>query len=135
MKPENVLLALVALSCAGCTPVREYAPSEKPEFVTIRQAKFYQYGPLQPGQPETLERETFVHLSTWEPGFSKVQLPDGRTGYVANEAIRLAPPAARAVGDEELFPERYTVQLPEPDLTMPVADIPDSPQKPPPSRR
>ncbi len=135
MKPENVLLAAVAWSCAGCTPVHVFAPSDAPEFVTIRQARFYQYGPLQPGRPEKLDRETFVRLSTWEPGYSKVQLADGRSGYVANEEIRLAPPAARPVGDEELFPERYAVLMPEPDLTMPVADVPASPQKPPLSRR
>ena len=134
MKPEYAIFAAIALGYPGCTPVQVYAPDQAPEYVTKRKVDFFPYGPQQPGPPEILERETFVKIQSWEPGYSKVTLGDGRSGYVANEEIRVAPPAARPVADEELFPERYALLIPEPDLTMPVEDVPEDAKKVPPSR-
>lgn len=124
MKPDWLLAGTLAL--AACAPTQVFPPELAPEYVTRRTAKFYLYGPQQPGRPEPLPKETYVRLQREEHGFSVVQLADGRSGYVATEDIRLAPPSARAVSEAELFPERFEPppEMPEPDLTTPVSDVP-----------
>ncbi len=74
-----------------------------------------------------LARETFVRLLSKEDGFSRVQLADGRAGYVATEDLRPASAAGRAVANAELFPERaveLAPHVPESDFSMPVSEIP-----------
>jgi hypothetical protein len=131
MKHERWILALFAQGIFSCAPLEVYTPENSPEYMTVKYTPLYRRGPQQPGDPDMLEKQTLVRLLTREYGFSRVQLTDGRTGYVATDDIRLAPPPGRAVGERELFPERASERfgelappLPEPDLAMPVAEIP-----------
>lgn len=131
MKHERWILALLAQGVFSCAPLEVYTPENSPEYMTVKLTPWYRRGPQQPGDPDMLKKQTFVRLVTKEYGFSRVQLADGRTGYVATDDIRLAPPPGRAVGERELFPERLVEPappLPEPDLAMPVAEIPQKNQ-------
>jgi hypothetical protein len=127
MKLKGCLLA-VGLVASSCATVRQsYEPGREPEMMTTRETAFYLHGPAQPGRPEMLAPQTFVALSQQESGFSRVRLDDGRFGYLATEDLRVAPPSGRAVAEAELFPERIenvALNFPEPDLTLPVADLP-----------
>lgn len=127
MKLESWMAAVILAGfCAGCAPVEVYSPDKAPEYMTSKEASFFIRGPQQPGAPEILPPETFVRLMRKEYGYSVVKLDDDRAGYIANDDIRVAPPSARAVSDQQLFPERYAaevVNLPEPDLTLPVAEV------------
>ncbi|MFZ4681219.1 MAG: hypothetical protein ACOYMS_01855 [Terrimicrobiaceae bacterium] len=131
MKHEQWILALLTLGLFSCTTAEVYTPENSPEYMTVKYTPLYRRGPQQPGDPDMLEQQTLVRLVTKEYGFSRVQLADGRSGYVATDDIRLAPPSGRAVGERELFPERLVEAappLPEPDLAMPVAEIPQKNQ-------
>lgn len=125
MKP-NLLLCGLIFSLAGCAAPEKYTRDNAPEFMTTRQTAFYKHGPQQPGAPEILAAQTFVRVLQKDSGYTFAQLADGRTGYLATEDLRLAPPGARAVAEAELFPERSVVAapLPEPDFTLPVDDVP-----------
>lgn len=126
MKPDFRILGMIALCCFGCASPEVYTSENAPEFMTNRKSSFFIRGPQQPGAPEELPPQTFFRLMRKEPGYSVVQLGDGRSGYIANEDIRLAPPSGRSVSDEELFPEKYVRARyvePEPDFSMPVQEI------------
>ncbi len=127
MKYNRWLLGL-GLCLTGCASRMEvFAPDQAPEYMVARTTPFYKNGPSQPGRPDQLPPETFVQLKARDAAYSVVALPDGRSGYVATEDLRPAPPTGRAVAGAELFPEKYAdfaaVNLPEPDLTLPVEDI------------
>jgi hypothetical protein len=133
MKHEITIGGFILISfCGGCAHDVTYSPDQAPEYMTDGDTKFFLHGPLQPGLPDELPPQTFVHVLRKEYGYSLVQLSDGRSGYVANENIRVAPPDAPAVSTAELFPETDPiVNEPEPDLTLPVAEMP----APPPSKK
>jgi hypothetical protein len=122
MKP-NLLVYGLLFTLAGCAGPEKYTKD-----MTTRETAFYKHGPQQPGAPDLLPPQTFVRVLEKDSGYTFAQLADGRTGYLATEDLRLAPPSARAVAETELFPERMVVMapLPEPDLTMPVEDIPQT---------
>lgn len=125
MKREaNLLLFLLALG--GCAPVEKYTQTNAPEFMTTRATAFYKHGPQQPGAPDTLQAQTFVRVLARDSGYTYAQLADGRTGYLATDDLRHAPPSARAVTEAELFPEKLAALAPPPppDLTIPVGVIP-----------
>ncbi len=69
-----------------------------------------------------------------EWGYTQILLPDERTGFVATEDIQPAAPMGAAVSEDELFPNRQPsaeplpvveAPLPEPDLQLPVEDVPE----------
>ncbi len=86
-------LALLCLALAGCA-TKAFSPDEAPEYVITKNfSPFYRMGPMQPGGPDgSLPVDTRVKMMTQEMGYSRVQLEDLRTGYVANENIAPAPP-------------------------------------------
>jgi hypothetical protein len=86
------------LLSAGC----ETAPVEPaPEFIGDRvivndYAEFFRLGPQQSGGADlTLRAGDRVMLRRKEFGYSRVQLEDGETGYMANEDLQEAPPEPR----------------------------------------
>jgi hypothetical protein len=87
------LSALLCLALAGCA-TKAFTPDQAPEYVVIKNfSPFYRMGPMQPGGPDgSLPLDTRVKMMSEEMGFSRVQLEDMRTGYVANENIAPAPP-------------------------------------------
>lgn len=82
-------LALFLVSCATKT----FDQSNAPHYaVAAKFAAFYRFGPMQPGGPDlSLRSGDRLRLLRREMGYSFVKIPDGRSGYVANEAIRPAP--------------------------------------------
>lgn len=104
------LPAFLCLVFAGCAN-QVFSPDQAPEFVITKNfAPFYRMGPMQPGGPDgSLPLDTRVKMVSQEMGFSRVQLEDMRTGYVANENIAPAPPrppAAVADSDGPAAPGR-----------------------------
>lgn len=122
---------LLALTLAGCAMREPYPSDMAPEYMTSRSTDFFEYGPMQPGLPEKLEQQTFFTVLDKSSGYSRVQLTNGKTGYVASEDIEPAPPTARAVPADrpsrlrgDAFPDAPATPLPEPDLELPVDDVP-----------
>jgi hypothetical protein len=113
------LPALLCLALAGCAS-KPFSPDQAPEYVVIQNfAPFYRMGPMQPGGPTaSLTLNSRVKMMSQEMGYSRVQLEDMRTGYVANENIAPAPPKppeVATVGDDGSSPsgkkkrgQRYT---------------------------
>ena len=134
MKPERCLWALgVVLGgvLGGCAGAREvFAPGEAPEYLVVRESALYRRGPAQPGRPDRVAAQEIVRLSARDPDYAMVALEDGRTGFMATEDLRPAPPRGQAVDEMDLFPERFArvpdEPLPEPDLALPVQDIPSA---------
>ena len=129
MRPDRWLWVL-ALCAGGCASKMEvYSPETAPEYLTARETSFFRHGPSQPGRPDKLAANTFVQLQSKDPAYCVVRLPDGRSGYVATEDLRVAPPAGRAVADGELFPEQFVrvdSPLPEPDFSLPIEEVPET---------
>jgi len=127
MKLKGYIAGLVSLVLFGCAPVEVYTPENSPEYMTIKKTPFFRYGPKQPGEPDVLQAQTFVKLQRKEYGYSVIQLADGRSGYIATDDIRRAPPAGRAVNQDELFPrhqdEQTFVPPSEPDFSQPVEEV------------
>lgn len=118
---------LPALLLTGCVATENFAPGTAPEYMTARATSFFRYGPMQPGRPETLEPQVSFQVLSKGPGYSRVLLENGTTGYVATEDIKRAPPAGGAVPIDKLFPPPPRVPeppLPEPDFQLPVEEVP-----------
>ena len=109
---------------AGCSGIETFDRKSAPEYVTVKAADFFVHGPMQPGRPAELPAQEFVKLVGKDSGYSIVLLGDGRRGWVDSRCIRPAPPAGRAVAEEEVFPEKALPPPPEPDLKLPVDDVP-----------
>jgi hypothetical protein len=147
------LLVLLVAVVAGCA-TKSFSPEEAPEFViTANFAPFYRMGPMQSGGPDaSLPLDTRVKRLTEEMGYSRVQLEDLRTGYVANENLSPAPPRLPAPaisessspGPRKKRGPRYTGEqvndtplpdpLPPPDLNIApeiVAEPTPTPEPPP----
>jgi len=91
----RTILALgIAGALASCAAPKNFAPDQAPEFVIIRNyTPFYRLSPMQRSGPDaSLPVDTRVKLLSQDMGYSRVQLEDQRTGYVANEAMAVAPP-------------------------------------------
>ena len=84
--------------CEGVnSPKRAAARGAKFFVVKVKSAPFYRLGPAQlNGADKILQKDTLVTLVRPETGFSKVQLASGDQGYVANDYLTTAPPAAIA---------------------------------------
>lgn len=96
-----LILTVLLTSCA--TPTT-FTPEEAPEYVVIHNyTPFYRTGPMQSRGPDaSLPLKTRLKVLSLEMGYSRVQLEDQRTGYVANENIAVAPPPPK----EEEEPSR-----------------------------
>jgi hypothetical protein len=138
------LPALLCLAIAGCAS-KSFTPDQAPEYVIIRNyAPFYRMGPMQPGGPDaSLPVDTRVKMLSEEMGYSRVQLEDMRTGYVANENLAPAPPKPPEVATSGDQPSgrkkrgpRYTGAqvndtplpdpLPPPDLNIAPEIVPEA---------
>lgn len=115
------MAACAAALLAGCAS-ETFAPDAAPEFVVIHnQTPFYHLGPQQTGPPDArLAKDDRLRMLRSEFGYSLMLLPDGRTGYVANEDLDSAPPLPiekrGGLADE--------APLPKPDLAATPADAP-----------
>jgi len=118
---------------AGCSAVEKFDRKSAPDYVTVKATDFFVNGPMQPGRAVELPPQEFVKLLSRDSGYSVVVLGDGRSGWVDSRSLRPAPPSARAVTEEEVFPERAIPPEPEPDLKLPVQDVPEGVKPPPPS--
>jgi len=122
---------------AGCSGTGTVDRKSAPEYLTVAATDFFVHGPMQPGRADELPPQEPVKLLRKDSGYSIVLLGDGRSGWVDSESLRPAPPSGRAVTEEEVFPEKKAnfPPLPEPDLKLPVRDVPQdgfppkSPQK------
>ena len=81
---------LVLCSCSLIT----YDPNARPHMViSDEKAPFFSKGPAQAKGPDAmLANGDEVEVLRKEFGFSFVQLDNGQTGYVANDALVTAPP-------------------------------------------
>lgn len=105
--PYSLLARLpIYLLCAlllGCASTQVYELGQEPEYVVVQNfAPFYSVGPMQPRPDASLPLDTRVKLVRKEMGFSKIQLEDGRVGYVANESIIPAPPRPTPTPEPEI---------------------------------
>ena len=100
------------LALAGCAgPGKKTAQSEKPSpnpatatdhasdqtsdrfAVTLPHTPFYKYGPAQAqGADLSLRKGVVVTLIKRSSGFSRVRIPEGEEGYIANDRLAPAPP-------------------------------------------
>lgn len=103
-------------------------------------ASFYSLGPQQGFGPDsTLRVNDRVRLLRREFGYSRVELADGRMGFVANDEIAPAPPAPEPLDEPDpapaprgtspdeqpyLGPELPDIPLPELDLDIAAEDVP-----------
>jgi hypothetical protein len=91
----RTILALgIVGALASCAAPKNFAPDQAPEFVIIRNyTPFYRVSPMQRSGPDaSLPADTRVKLLSQDMGYSRVQLEDQRTGYVANDYMAAAPP-------------------------------------------
>jgi uncharacterized protein YgiM (DUF1202 family) len=83
--------------------------------VSDERAPFFSKGPAQAKGPDSmLANGDEVEVLRKEFGYSFVQLENGQTGYVANDAVVTAPP--RAPGEDassEIKPESNPCLLPD----------------------
>ena len=95
-------LSVLVFALTGCA-TKTFSPAEAPEFVITQNfAPFYRMGPMQPGGPTaSLPLDTRVKVMSQEMGYSRVQLEDLRTGYVANENMAPAPPRPPEVASSD----------------------------------
>lgn len=95
MSPKTAVQLLatgLVFSMASCA-TKTFDESNAPHYaVAAKFAPFYRFGPMQPGGPDlSLRAGDRLRLLRREMGFSFVKIPDGRTGYVANDAVKPAP--------------------------------------------
>lgn len=118
---------------AGCA-VPEQAPENAPEMIVTRQfTPFYTTSPMQTRGPDaSLPQDERVRLLSRDFGFSLVQLPDGRKGYVPSDNLAPAPPLPPKPKKRDGAPTRGFDPLPEifddaplPDFGLPPIEIPD----------
>jgi hypothetical protein len=81
-----------ALGLAGCA-TQTFAPNAAPEYlVTRNDSPFYELGPNQFAPPEErLDAGERVRMLRREFGYSRVLLPSGMAGYMANDDLAPAP--------------------------------------------
>ena len=122
---------------AGCSGIETFDRKSAPEYVTVKATDLFVHGPMQPGRPVELPPQEFVKLLSRDSGYSVVALGDGRSGWVDSRDLRPAPPSVRAVTEEEVFPEKAATffPVPEPDLKLPVEDVPQGGMPVPPQQK
>jgi len=85
-------LFCATICLAGCT-TEKFDPSQAPEFLVKQDyGLFYLIGPAQERGPDaSLRHGERVKMLRREFGYSYVTIADGRSGYIANEALAPAP--------------------------------------------
>ena len=91
-KAFGFLLLASALLFQGCSSV-EYNSTNAPRMVVVvERTPFFHNGPAQGNGPDlSLVKGDVVEVIRKEIGYSFVRIEDGQNGYVANEALHLAP--------------------------------------------
>ena len=143
---HSVAASLVIGLLAGC----ETVPMEpSPDFVgdmavASDYAQFFRLGPQQAGGADlSLRTGERVMLHRKEFGYSRVQLPNGLVGYMANEDITPAPPEPKPTPSQRkprtrgsgrgssaaTYDDDYYADLPLPDLNLDILpeDVPLEP--------
>ena len=89
---SGVLLFILSVILAGCA-TETFDVTKAPEFlVQSDYAPFYMLGPGQGRGPDaSLRRGERVRMLRREFGYSRVEIPGERVGYIANEDISPAP--------------------------------------------
>ena len=111
--------------------------------VTADQTPFYKYGPQQGNGPdEQLAKDSIMKVIRPSFGYVKVQLQDGKDGYVASQDIRpapmtlvaakLAPPpiAAAQSNSQPAHGEEFQLNSNDPRLIAPPEPLPQSGMEP-----
>jgi hypothetical protein len=117
--------AIVSLSgCASWFAHKSGAAAHGAMFaVTAEKTPFYRYGPQQGQGPDRqLTRDTVVTLIRHSFAYSKVRLPDGQQGFVANDDLARAPQsliAQTSTSGSGLDPEPLP---PPPKVKLPTAE-------------
>lgn len=145
------VLFLCSVCVVGCA-TQTFDPANAPEFlVQSDYTPFYSLGPGQERGPDaSLQRGERVKMLRREFGFSYVEIPDGRAGYIANEEILPAPkrepePTASpsrkhsaggsariSRSSEAPFPLPEIDTLPEPvDVLHPISEMEPAPDSKP----
>ena len=119
---------LACLLFAGCTAVEHFDKDSPPEYLTARKAEFFRSGPAQAFPPEKLEKQTPLNVLKKDSGYAYVRLPDNRTGYVAFNDLRPAPPVAPGVPFDPVIVEEI-VEVPLPDFAAIPDEIPEKLRK------
>jgi hypothetical protein len=112
---------------SGCAKwfSKSSAPAKHGAFfaVTAEKTPFYRYGPQQGGGPDReLTKDTVVTMIRHAFAYSKVRLPDGEQGFVANDDLSrasesLIAQAKRTDGSQDVDP-----LPPPPTMKLPTAD-------------
>lgn len=134
MIPWRAMVLVATTLVAGCAG-ETFAPDAAPFYrVTEANTPFYRFGPQQTNAPEArLQIGEEVRMLRREFGYSFVQLPQGMTGYVANDSLEPAPtppptpeptPKPRKLRPRGTTIPVIDVALPEPDLGAPLPDLP-----------
>jgi len=89
----------------------EYNSTNSPHMVVVvDHTPFYHNGPAQGSGPDlSLAKGDEVEVLRREIGYSFVRISDGQNGYVANEAIAVAPPVPPAVNSSTPQPKPSAV--------------------------
>lgn len=145
------VLFLCSVCVVGCA-TQTFDRANAPEFlVQADYTPFYSLGPGQERGPDaSLQRGELVKMLRREFGFSYVEIPDGRVGYIANEEILPAPkrepePTASpsrknsaggsariSRSSEAPFPLPEIETLPEPvDVLHPISEMEPAPDSKP----
>lgn len=144
----TLLLWCLSLFLGGCASPGPQPPTDQ-FLVSVPKSQFYKYGPAQAfGADFNLEKGQKVTMLKREFGYSRIQLADGQTGYVATEELTPAPPeppppratpppklATRGTGaGASSKPRRSNVQPVAEDPLFDITDIPlPMPQDPAPT--
>jgi hypothetical protein len=88
-----VAVLFLSFVCVFGCATQTFDPANAPEFlVQSDYTPFYSLGPGQERGPDaSLQHGERVKMLRREFGFSYVEIPDGRVGYIANEEILPAP--------------------------------------------
>jgi hypothetical protein len=91
--------------------------------VTAEKTPFYRYGPQQGGGPDReLTKDTLVTMIRHAFAYSKVRLPDGEQGFVANDDLSRASESLIAQANRTDASEDVDPLPPTPTVKLPTAD-------------
>jgi hypothetical protein len=123
-----ILIAIsVMVTLSGCAKwFSKRSPSAKHETffaVTAEKTPFYRYGPQQGGGPDReLTKNTLVTMIRHAFAYSKVRLPDGQQGFVANDDLSRASESLIAQANRTDANEDVDPLPPTPTVKLPTAD-------------
>jgi hypothetical protein len=111
-------------SCARLFPHRSGSAKHSTELMlTADKTSFYKYGPQQSQGPDRqLPKDTRVTVVRHAFGYSKVRLPDGQQGFVANDQLSRAPEKLIAQADASDDSADGSSLPPTPSVKLPASD-------------